>query len=172
MGNRQSIWMGLPQGASDWNGGLHGRLLDSNEYEVSALLTDVSKMAWRGSVWPRLRDNVGMSFEVLKQMLAAIALDQMVKRIKPILPKSRGPIVPECRALTATWGLQEENGVITLHLQAPNGSLPSGLSIDHSEADNSARVGSSFSAQLGGGAGSGDSPTPNAGVGGAGAHPS
>ncbi len=83
--------------------------MDFDVYQVSALLADVSNMAWRGGFWPRLRDNIGMSLEVLKQMLAAITLDQMVKRIKPIMLK--------CQAHKATWGSQEEVGVIMLHLQ-------------------------------------------------------
>ena len=49
-----------------------------------------------------------MNLQVLKRILVAIALDHTVART--------GRIVPECRALTVTWGSEEEQGAIKLDL--------------------------------------------------------
>lgn len=88
--------------------GVHHRILGLKSNSVSALVTEVSNAAVRSGFWPRRSGNVEMNLQVLKRILAAIALDQTVSR--------RERIVPEDRALTATWGSEEERGAIQLNL--------------------------------------------------------
>ena len=76
---------------------------------MSSLLKDVRDLASSGGFWSRLTDNPGISIAVLKQVLAAIALDLKVKRPEPV--------VPQCPALETTWGQLEEYGMVTLEPQ-------------------------------------------------------
>ncbi|CAL8471111.1 g10653 [Coccomyxa elongata] len=141
IGTKGSALMGHVQHGREWNPGVHHRILGLKMNSVSALVTDVSNVAFKNGFWPRLRENVGMNVQVLKRILAAIALDQTVLRMERI--------VPEYRALTATWGSEEEQGAIQLDLPVPGGGLPSGLSSAAQQAQSSAHARTSSSHSLG-----------------------
>lgn len=77
--------------------------------EVSSIVRSVGNLAYSAGYWPRLQANDPVSLEVLKSVLCAIGLNEVVVRT--------ARIVPDCPALRDTWGDQEEHGYLKLDLQ-------------------------------------------------------